>query len=179
MSFPTDEVLARAMFEEAHRHLEDARILHEAGRLPGAVTSSMKAAELGFKAALILDGAFGWWENVLTSHSPVTDASGHVVLRQSVARLTPEIVTVLREMERFSPARLGKKAFNNQEEDNPEYPYVLIQGTNVAIGKPSDYFVVPQNSRRYHEAARELLAEITSLYAIVGLWNAPPPAPLA
>jgi len=174
MIFPSDDILARAMFEEALRHSEDARVLHEAGRLPGAIASAMKAAELGFKAVLIMEGAFGWWENVLTSHSPVTDASSHMVLRQSVDRLPPGLVSILKEMERLSPTRLGKRAFSNQEEDNPEYPYVLVQGANVSIGLPSDYFVNPEVSRRYYEAARELLAEITPLYAVAGEWKAAP-----
>ena len=171
MSFPSDNDLAQAMFSEAVRHLGDAYILHEAGRLPGAITSSMKAAELGFKAALILDGAFGWWENLFTSHSPLTDASAHVVLKQSTARLTPGLVAVVKEMERFSPSRLGKKAFNNQEEDNPEYPYVLVQGTNASLGKPSDFFADPQDSHRYYEGARKLLMEITNLYISVAQWE--------
>ena len=87
MSFPDDTVLARALFEEGIRHLEDARVLHSAGRYPAANASSMKAAEIGFKASLILGGAFGWWENVVTSHSPVTDANGHPVLKYLSALL--------------------------------------------------------------------------------------------
>lgn len=177
MIFPSGDVLAQAMFEEAIRHLEDARALHEAGRLPGAITSAMKAAELGFKAALLLENTFGWWEGVMTSHTPVTDIGSHVVLGQVVAHFSPALVTILREMERLSPSRLGKKAFAssrdpiNQEERNPEYPFILVEAAAVRIEKPSDYFMDAQVSRDYYEAARELLTEITTLYAAAGQWK--------
>lgn len=91
-------------------NLEDPRVLHEAGHIPGAITSAMKAAELGFKAALLLENTFGWWESVVTSHTPVTSAASHVVLSRDVSQFSPALVSTLKEMERLSPSRLGKKA---------------------------------------------------------------------
>ncbi len=171
MIYPNTEVFARAMFEEAVRHLEDAHVLHDAGRLPGAITSSMKAAELGFKAVLILEGAFGWWENVTKSHSPVTDASGHAVLGQVVSRFAPSVVSLIKEMEHLSPSQIGKKAFSNQEERNPEYPFVLFDGANADWGTPTKSFVDPLLSSTYYNTAHELLTAITAQYTTVGGWD--------
>ena len=180
MIFPDAEAFGRAMFEEGLRHLEDAYVLHKAGRLPGAITSSMKAAELGFKTVLILEETFGWWESVTKSHSPMGDASSHAVLSQVVTRFSPSLVSLIKEMERLSPAQLGKKAFSNQNSDerNPEYPFVLVNGTSVSLGKPSDYFVNPQISRNYYEAARELLTAIVLQYATIGAWGLTIPGPV-
>ena len=152
MIYPNTEVFARAMFEEAIRHLEDAHVLHSAGRLPGAITSSMKAAELGFKSVLVLEGAFGWWENVTKSHSPVTDASSHPALGRVVSSFAPSVVSLIKEMERLAPSQIGKKAFNNQnnqEERNPEYPFVLFDGMSVDWGTPAKSFVDPLLSCTY------------------------------
>ena len=168
MIFPNTEAFAQAMFEEALRHLEDAYVLHNADRLPGAITSSMKAAELGFKAVLLLEGAFGWWENVTKSHSPMGDASGHAVLGQGVSRFSPSVVSLVKEMEHLSPSQIGKKAFSNQEERNPEYPFVLFDRVNASWGTPTSSFVDPQLSQRYYAAAEELLTEVASLYPLTG-----------
>ncbi len=178
MIYPNTEVFARAMFEEAIRHLEDARILHHAERLPGAITSSMKAAELGFKAVLILEGAFGWWENVTKSHSPVTDASGHAVLGQVVSHFAPSVVSLIKEMEHLSPSQIGKKAFSNQEERNPEYPFVVFDGASADWGTPTKSFVDPLLSTTYYTTALELLTAITVQYATAGGWGTTLPSSL-
>ena len=59
-SFPDTEAFARAFYVEAARHLEDARILHEADRSASSITSTMKASEFGVKSVLILDNAPGY-----------------------------------------------------------------------------------------------------------------------
>ena len=173
MIYPNMEVFAQAMFGEAVRHLEDAHLLHKAGRLPGAITSSMKSAELGFKSALILEGTFGWWENALTSHSPVSDASGHPLLKQVVSRFSPTVLSLVREMELLSPAKIGKKAFGgqNQDERNPEYPFVVFDQVNVYWGTPTASFIDPRVSRDYCVAARMLLGEIVLLYPSASQWE--------
>ena len=177
MIYPNTEVFAHALFEEAIRHLEDAHVLHSAGRLPGAITSSMKAAELGFKSVLILEGAFGWWENVIKSHSPVTDASGHLALGRVVSNFDARVVSRIKEMERLAPSQIGKKAFSNQDERNPEYPFVLFDGTNVGWVTPAKSFADPLLSSTYYNAAQDLLMAAAVQYATVGGWGlAVPPA---
>lgn len=173
MIYPNMEVFAQAMFGEAVRHLEDAHLLHKAGRLPGAITSSMKSAELGFKSALILEGTFGWWENALTSHSPVSDATGHPVLKQVVSRFSPSVMSLIKEMELLSPSKIGKKAFGsqNQDERNPEYPFVVFDQVNIRWGTPTSSFVDPRISHNYCEAARDLLGEIVLLYPSASQWD--------
>ncbi len=180
MIFPNTDAFGQAMFEEALRHLQDAYVLHQASRWPGAITSSMKAAELGFKSILILEETFGWWEKVTTSHSPMGDASAHAVLSQIVTRFSPRLVSTIKEMERLSPSQLGRKAFSgqNQDERNPEYPFVLVDETGVSLGKPSSSFVDFQISENYYEAARELLITAAGQYAVIGGWGLIIPDPL-
>ena len=143
----------------------------------------MKSAELGFKSVLILEGVFGWWENVITSHSPVSDASGHPLLKQVVSCFSPSVMSLVREMELLSPAKIGKKAFGNpsrpnRDEQNPEYPFVVFDQVNVYWGTPTSSFVDPYISRNYCEAARDLLSEITSLYPSASQWGFVLPAAL-
>ena len=71
--FPDGDVLARPFFEEGIRHLEDARVLHEAGHSPVAIASAMKAAEFGVKTIISLGGAMGWQDKVFTKHKPLDD----------------------------------------------------------------------------------------------------------
>ncbi len=79
--FPNNKEYARALHEEAVRHLEDARILHEAGRYPGSITSSMKAVELSLKAVFVLDGTQGWFDGLL-QHDVLTKAQTNELLKR-------------------------------------------------------------------------------------------------
>jgi hypothetical protein len=47
-------------------------------RYAAAITSAMKAAELGVKAVLILDGSMGWWEKMQQTHTPLDDMRHHL-----------------------------------------------------------------------------------------------------
>ena len=69
-TFPDAPEYARALFEEAARHLEDARVLHGASRYAAGISSSAKAAELGVKCVLVLDRAMGWWDGHLAVRHP-------------------------------------------------------------------------------------------------------------
>lgn len=177
MIFPDDQTLARAMFEEGVRHLDDARLLHLAARYPAAVASAMKGTELGFKAVLILEGAWGWWEGISTSHSPVTDANRHPALKSLVAVLPGLLLPDIIAMESLAPARLGKKAFGqnsqDQDEKNAEYPFIAYDAAQrrVAVVKPSDSFV-ETDSRAIFETARALLEELALHRSSVSQWNA-------
>lgn len=52
--FPAPELLARAFYEEAVRHLLDSYCLHRGGCAAGSIASSMKAGELAAKSSIIL-----------------------------------------------------------------------------------------------------------------------------
>ncbi len=90
--FPDKDVLACALFKEAIRHQEDARILHDAQRYPAAIASAMKAAELGVKTIIVLDGALGWWDKTFMTHSPMTEIKLSAVFStsyQHIGKLPP------------------------------------------------------------------------------------------
>jgi HEPN domain-containing protein len=127
--FPDNQAWARALLEEGLRHLEDARVLHLSGRYPAAIASSMKAAELGLKTVLILDGALGWWERIHSTHTPLADISGHQILRRHFERLVgyrPTLPADVRELEALVPSRPGSGGFQVRIEDNPEYPFFTV-----------------------------------------------------
>ena len=69
--FPSSDSLARAFYKEAVRHLTDAHCLHTVGSAAGAITSAMKATELGAKSVLILENALGIYDRVLTHTSHI------------------------------------------------------------------------------------------------------------
>src|SRR5690242_16661223 len=92
-AFPNQDAYARKFFGEAARHLGDAWILHREGRYPAAITSSMKAAELGLKAVLIVEGSMGWWDQLQRTHKPLDEIRQHPVLKH-----------VYQELEQHDPA---------------------------------------------------------------------------
>src|SRR5207244_342536 len=108
--FPSTDDWARALFREAARHLDDARTLHLAARHAAAIASTLKAAELGLKSVLVLDGALGWWDRLHTTHTPLGDISGHQILRRHADRLQAHQTTLparIRDLEALAPGRSG------------------------------------------------------------------------
>ena len=131
--FPEKEAFYHAFFAEAARHLEDARILHEAGRYPASITSSMKATELGMKCVFILDGALGWWDKLFTSHKPFEEAKTHVILKHHVEALfkaNAALEAGTQRLERLVPNQPGKQNFEIEKEANSEYPFVSEEADN-------------------------------------------------
>lgn len=172
--FPDHTPFAQAFFEEGVRHLEDAQILHRAGRYPAAVASAMKAAEFGVKAVLILDGAMGWWDKMFTTHSPLGDISNlppfdyHLVL---LTAYNKTLVQDVKYMEKLSPAKPGG-SFDIEAQQNPEYPFLSYApgSSTFALSKPSTHFA-EADSRKYYNTAQDLLTAITTQYATVGDWG--------
>ena len=187
--FPDSQAFAQLFFQESTRHLEDARVLHAARRYAASITSSMKAGELGIKSVLVLDGAMGWWENLLKTHNPLTEIQNHLILKRHYAILEnfePNLAIRIKDMEKLAPSRAGAKgAVNafNEAEQNTEYPY-LYHGPDPATGRlitqgriPSQEFGEVQ-SRNHFTTARKLLAALTTLYRDVSSWGFLSPPPL-
>ena len=179
--FPDQTLLAQTFFEEGIRHLEDAQILHQAGRYPAAVASAMKAAEFGVKAVLILDGAMGWWDKMFITHSPLGDISNlppfdyHLVLLTAYSKT---LVQDVKYMEKLSPAKPGG-SFDIEAQQNPEYPFLSYApgSSTFALTKPSTHFG-DADSRKYCNTAQDLLTAITTQYAAIGGWGLTLPASL-
>lgn len=193
-TFPAPEGYARALFEEALRHLEDARVLHHAARYPASLSSSMKAAELAVKSVLVLDGALGWWERLHLTHSPVTDITNHTLLRRHYdllesyrAGLPGDVI----QLEAFAPERPGAARFVAgvagagiaRVETNPEYPFIeagVDPATRAPIARlhrPTTFFGEPE-SRRCFGIARDLISALQSVYAEVAAWSLAAPGAL-
>ncbi len=177
--FPDKDVLARVLYTEGIRHLEDSRVLHKSERYPGAIASAMKAAEMGIKTIVVLDGAMGWWDKTFVTHSPLTDIKALAIFRHHVATLEEYRSTLLREvveMESLAPTKPGAKAFDIELEKNPEYPFLSYKVDSVTgsgefrLDAPSSYFLGP-DSQRYFNTAQDLLNAVTTKYPKVRLWN--------
>lgn len=178
-AFPDPNGYARKFFAEAVRHLEDARILHGEGRYPAAITSSMKAAELGLKAVLILEGSMGWWEQLQRTHKPLDDIRQHPVLKhvcQELEQHNAALIGGVTAMEKLAPARPDAKSFTFETQANTEYPFFYLQpnpagGPDTAhLVGPSEYFTEPE-SRTHYRTGHALLTACQNLYAQVGAWG--------
>ncbi len=185
--FPEDDALGRAFFEESIRHLEDARVLHEAGRYPAAITSAMKAAELAIKCVVVLGGALGWWDKIFSTHSPLSAISDsrtfpyfqyHIV---ALGQKDKTLVAEIKKMEKLAPlSPSGPYSLDDQQ--NPEYPFLSYQTASegvpaeLRLNKPSTHFT-QFDSRKYYSTAQDLLTAVAAQYATVGGWGlAVPPA---
>ncbi len=183
--FPDADALSRAFFEEGIRHLEDARILHEARRYPAAIASSMKAAEFGVKAVIILGGAMGWWDKIFTTHTPLSHINNLAMFSHHIQAITAysrTLVSDVKKMEGLSPAKPGG-SFDISSEQNPEYPFLSYHpnpATNSGefrLGKPSTHFA-EADSRGYFNTAQDLLTAVVVQYPAVGSWGLVLPAPI-
>jgi hypothetical protein len=121
VAFPHQDELARKFFAEALRHLGDARILHRERRYPGAVTCSMKAAELAIKAVLIVDGSLGWWDKIQQTHKPLEEIKNHPVLTHHYQRLrshNPALIVGVTALEQLAPSRPETKGYKFETQAN-------------------------------------------------------------
>ena len=174
--FPDTNDFAQAFYTEAARHLLDAKILHETGRVAAAFTSLMKAAELGIKAAFILENAVGYYEKIYQTHKPLTDALTHPLLKRVPARIEshrPGLLFEIRDMEQMEPTQFGKKNYG-PEEANSEYPFLMMgkdtSGNDIAELKlPGNYFTTAQSLAGYRSVL-ELLEALPVLYPAIAAW---------
>ncbi len=177
--FPSTTTLSRASFEEGVRHLEDACILHKAGRYPAAIASAMKAAEFSVKSIVMLDGAMGWWDKVFTTHSPFTDINSLPMFDHHIKKIaTPDktLGSDIIAMEALAPARPGG-AYDIKAQQNPEYPFLSYHKATPAapsdefrLNKPSTHFGEDESKKNYN-IAQKLLTAVAAQYAVIGGWN--------
>jgi len=177
--FPDTGAFALAFLEEGVRHLADARVLHQRSRHAASVTSSMKAAELGAKSALILEGAMGLYDKVFNTHKPLTEIEKHPLLKRLNPRLEAhrtDLSLDVRVMESLEPTQFGKGNYDPAAgEANTEYPFLVktpdaLGNTVARLQSPQTYFDAAQ-SLRYFLLARELLAALPLLYPPMGTWR--------
>lgn len=176
--FPSQEEWARSLFEEGARHLKDAWTLHTAARHAASIASAAKAAELGVKAVLVLDGAMGWFDALLTSHAPLTNIKGHRALRrhyEQLHRYDQNLARQVEELEQLAPGKPGAGSFEEGREQNPEYPFVAVSvdstGTRLSrLHRPELYFDAGRSQECYG-VARHFLMALQDLYPEVAAWS--------
>jgi HEPN domain-containing protein len=187
IAFPHQDEYAREFFGEAVRHLEDARTLHRMKRYAEAITSAMKAAELGVKAVLILDGSMGWWEKLQQTHTPLDDMRHHPVLKYHYQRLEQHdhgvLVADVMLLEKLVPSRPGAGSLDLATQENPEYPFFFLDPGHSGV-PPSSHLVGPRHhftetdSTEHYRTARRLLGVYQTLYPQVKAWKHRLPKPI-
>ena len=174
---PRDSELAHAYFSEAIRHLKDARILHEADRYAAAITSTMKATELGLKSLLILYGIRGWHD--LNKHNVMAVAKSISVLDSLLNALKSQYRTVvsdIEEMERLVPDKQTLLKLTLADAQNTEYPFFAEEpglAHSYRLYLPEAYFD-EVSSRKYFRTAFQLLTAIQSISPEVAAWGLSP-----
>jgi hypothetical protein len=185
VGFPHQDEFARKFFLEVVRHLGDARVLHRAGRYPGSITSSQKAAELAIKAVLMLEGTLGWWDRLQQTHRPLEEAQHHPVLTHHVQELrnhSSTLIAGITALEKLAPSKPDVREFRVETQANTEYPffYLLKPGGGPVtshLDGPSEYFTDTESLEHYR-TAHELLTAYQSLHAQVRMWKHRLPRPL-
>lgn len=184
--FPSPDEYAREFFKEAVRHLEDAYLLHEAKRYPAAITSSLKAAELSIKAALILEGSLGWRGDLQQTHQPLMKIENHPVLKYHAEWLDqqrPGLKAGITTIEKLAPGKPGAGQLTREDQANTEYPFFYLQpsspGDSVAahLVGPSEHFTEPASLDHYRRA-HELLTLYMDHHSKIKAWSLTLPSPL-
>ena len=139
----------------------------------------MKAAELGIKAALIVDGSLGWWDKLQQTHKPLDEIKAHGVLKfhhESLQQYNRTLVTAVAALEKLVPSRPDIQKFSAETEANTEYPFFYLEQstagaptTSHLVG-PSEYFA-ETDSRDHYRTARELLTAYQALYPQIRAWK--------
>jgi len=175
--FPHPEDFARAFYQEGVRHLTDAHCLHGNGAWAGAITSAMKAGELGAKAALIQQNAMGVYDKMFNTHKPYTEMENHPILKRLAHDLEMHrrnLSLEVREMEALEPSLFGRRNFEAAEA-NTEYPFLMkvtdaAGDTKVVIQSPEHFFDLAK-SERYCRIAYDLLLALAALYSPIATWK--------
>jgi hypothetical protein len=183
--FPTSEPLARSFLEEGIRHLEDARVLHQAQRYPATIASALKAAEFGVKAVIILDGAMGWWDGIFATHTPLSNIDNpqkpffqhHITIINNFNN-RGTLVRDVKEMEKLVPTK-PRGPYDIESQKNPEYPFLSYEPNSgmFALVKPSIHFG-EADSKKYYNTAQNLLTAVVAQYIIIGGWDSAIPEAL-
>ena len=179
LPFPTETEMAAAFFQEAARHLQDARILHRCGRFPGSVTSAMKAVELSLKSMLLLYGATGWLGATLQTHKVFAEIKKTPFLTQDFTNALSNYDTFLPSdielLEELTPFKPDVKKLEMSEAANTEYPFfALVPGTqaNAAfqLYMPETYYS-SADSQKHFQTAYRLLSALQALSPQIKAWK--------
>lgn len=146
----TDVDYAIAFFEEAVRDLWDASTLHGAGRYPGAVTSSMHAAEKALKALLFLQ--IGWPNFRL--HRPFDQ---EIRPRTTLFTLF-DIDTLASDIDALE-AMVPRRNLMLPGGRNPEYPYF---DRNLVLERPEISYSQRESAHHFNTAKRVIEIVINS-----------------
>lgn len=179
LPFPRESQMARALFAEAARHLQDARILHSNKRYAGSITSTMKAVELGLKSVLVLYGATGWLDPVLHSHNVFAEIIKLPTVTQSflnaLENYDSALLDDLKLLEQFIPAKPDVKKLTYAEAANTEYPFFAFMpgsmpSASLTLYSPGEHFTQAESVKHFQTAYR-LLTALMALSPEIKNWK--------
>ena len=177
--FPRESQYAQALFQEACRHLVDARVLHVARRYAASITSTMKTVELGLKASIVLYGGNGWLDSALLSHNVFAELKKWPIVTQSfldsLQTHDPKLPADLELLERLIPLKPDLRKLEYDEAVNTEYPFfAFVTGANpslnVSLYMPGQHFS-QTDSARHFQTARRLILALQTLSPEIAAWN--------
>ncbi len=155
--------MAKAFFQEATRHLQDARVLHRAQRFAGSVTSSMKATELGLKSVLFQYGATGWLEPALQTHRVFAEINRSSLLTQNfldaLSNYDAQLSFDIELLEELVPFKPDIKKLEISQAGNTEYPFFAfvpgtVPSTTAKMYQPEAYFTSTDSEKHFGTAHR-------------------------
>ncbi len=167
LPFPREEQMAKAFFQEAARHLQDARVLHLSQRFPGSITSTMKAVELSLKSVLVVNGAAGWLEPALQTHRVFGEITRSALLTQkfldALSNYDAQLFFDIELLEKLVPLKPDIKKLEISQAGNTEYPFfAFVPGANPSITarlyQPETYFTSADSAKHFSTAHRLLSA---------------------
>ncbi len=179
LPFPREEKLAKAFFQEAARHLQDARIFYRNQRHPGSITSSMKAVELSLKSILFLHGAVGWLDSALQTHKVFAEISKTPFLTQhfldALSNYDTALLSDLALLEELVPFKPDIKKLEMSHAANTEYPFfAFVPGpppsTTFQLYTPETFYTA-SDSRKHFLTAHRLLSALQALFPETKAWK--------
>ncbi len=179
LPFPREEKTAWAFFQEAARHLQDARILYRSERHPGSITSSMKAVELGLKSTLLLHGAAGWMDAALQTHKVFAEITKIPFLTQgfldALSNHDTALLSDLELLEELVPFKPDIKKLEMSHAANTEYPFFAfmpgaLSDTSFQLYTPETYYTA-SDSRKHFLTAYRLLSALQGLSPEIKAWK--------
>ena len=180
LPFPRENQYAQALFNEACRHLADARILHVGKRYAGSITSTMKAVELSLKASIILYGGSNWLDSALQTHNVFAEIKKWPNVTQSFLDILhthdPTLLADLEVLERLIPNKPDLKKLEYELAANTEYPFfAFIPGAmpslSIMLYLPGLHFTQAESIKHFQTAYR-LVTALQTLSPEMAAWKA-------
>ena len=175
-TFPTQQEYARLLFQEAVRNFRDGYVLHRNRRFAAAITSAVKAVEIGLKSLLMLDASTTMVADVFQTHR-IFQA---YIIEMNIYKSThasyldsydPNLRRRIIELEQLIPSKPSAKKTDFTDVVNTEYPFFVATTTQpTQLIAPGIYFGRSE-SAKHLKTARDVLKALLDVYPTINSWG--------